>query len=209
MPVIVVANPKGGVGKSTVSTNLAGYWASQGHAVMIGDADRQLSAETWRRLRPSTAAPVRGWDIRAQGGPVRPPPGTTHLVLDTPAGLAGRRLDAVLQIAHGVVVPLQPSVFDIHATHDFLATLAAHPRAAAIRVAAVGMRVRDGTLSAEQLARFAATLSVPMVTTLRDTQLYVQLAARGLSLWDISSGRSEQDRAQWQPLIDWLDSRTS
>lgn len=204
MPVIVVANPKGGVGKSTVSTNLAGYWANRGHAVMIGDADRQLSAETWRRLRPAQAAAIRGWDTR-DGRLVRPPAGTTHLVLDTPAGLGGRKLEEALKIADRVLVPLQPSVFDIHATHAFLAELAAHPRAASLRIAAVGMRVREGTLAAEQLARFASTLPVPMVAQLRDTQLYVQLAARGLSLWDISPGRSEHDRTQWQPLLDWLD----
>ena len=83
MPVIVVANPKGGVGKSTLSTNLAGYLASQGHAVMLGDIDRQQSARTWLGLRPAAARPIRSWetddDLR-----VRPPKGTTHMVLDTP-----------------------------------------------------------------------------------------------------------------------------
>ncbi len=38
MPVVVIANPKGGVGKSTLSTNVAGYYASRGHGVMLGDA---------------------------------------------------------------------------------------------------------------------------------------------------------------------------
>ena len=52
MPVIVVANPKGGVGKTTLATNLAGYFASRGEKVMLGDVDRQQSSRTWLSLRP-------------------------------------------------------------------------------------------------------------------------------------------------------------
>lgn len=201
MPLIVVANPKGGVGKTTLSTNLAGWWASQGHAVMVGDADRQRSSEIWRSVRPEAARPVRGWEVSASGG-VRLPAGTTHAVIDTPAGLNGARLSTLLEKADAVIVPMQPSLFDIHATHDFVTELAER---GAPRTAVVGMRVREGTLSAEQLAAFARSLPVPMVTTLRDTQLYVQLAASGLSLWDVAPSRSERDRAQWQPLLDWIE----
>lgn len=88
MPVVVVANPKGGVGKSTLSTNIAGYFASQGHAVMLGDADRQQSSRLWLGLRPAHARGIAPWDI----GPdqvARPPKGTSYVVLDTPAGLSG------------------------------------------------------------------------------------------------------------------------
>jgi len=112
MPVVVVANPKGGVGKSTLSTQIAGYFASQGHTVMLGDADRQQSSMLWLGLRPPAARPITGWDV-GDDGVAKPPKGTTHVVLDTPAGLRGRRLKEVLKIATHVVVPLQPSVFDI------------------------------------------------------------------------------------------------
>lgn len=204
MPVIVVANPKGGVGKSTLSTQVAGYCASRGHAVMLGDVDRQQSARQWLALRPPQLAPIRSWEV-AHDEIVRPPKGTSHVVLDTPAGLHGKRLDEVLKLADKVLVPLQPSLFDIQATFPFVQQLLAHKRADKFRIGLVAMRVRDHTIAADQLKHFLATLSVPVVGQLRDTQNYVQLAARGLTLWDLNPSRVERDLAQWLPITAWLD----
>jgi chromosome partitioning protein len=203
MPVIVVANPKGGVGKSTVATNLAGALAHAGQAVMLGDVDRQQSARHWLAMRPAMLPAIRGWDV-ARDDVVRPPKGTTHVVLDTPAGLHGKRLDDVLKIADLVIVPLQPSLFDIQASHTFVQELAAHRRADKVRVSVIGMRVREGTIATDQLRHFLDALDVPVLAMLRDTQLYVQLAARGATLWDIAPGRAERDVAQWQPILDWV-----
>ncbi|MDP3085380.1 MAG: ParA family protein [Rubrivivax sp.] len=202
MPVIVIANPKGGVGKSTLATNLAGCLAAAGHAVMLGDADRQHSAAQWLAQRPPQLPLIRGWEVD-QDRIVRPPKGTTHVVLDTPAGLHGGRLDAVLRIADRVLIPLQPSLFDIQATHAFVQTLRAHRRGAQLELGLVGMRVRDHTIANEQLHQYLATLPVPVVAWLRDTQNYVQLAARGLTLWDVAPSRVERDLEQWQPLAAW------
>ena len=115
MPVLVIANPKGGVGKTTLATNVAGYFASQGHAVMLGDADRQQSSRLWLGLRPPAARPIATWDVNADLI-VKPPKGTTHVVLDTPGGLHGWRFNDVIKLADKIIVPLQPSVFDIFAT---------------------------------------------------------------------------------------------
>jgi len=203
MPVMVIANPKGGVGKSTVATNLAGALARAGHAVMLGDVDRQQSARQWLALRPAMLPAIRGWDV-AHDAVVRPPKGTTHVVIDTPAGLHGKRLDDVLKIADTVIVPLQPSLFDIQASHAFIQALTAHKRSDKVRVGVVGMRVREGTIATEQLHHFLDALGVPVLGMLRDTQLYVQVAARGATLWDIAPSRAERDVAQWQPILDWL-----
>src|SRR5690349_2410070 len=125
MPVVVVANPKGGVGKSTVATNVAGYFAGQGRAVMLGDADRQQSSRLWLGLRPGAARPIATWQL-SESHVVRPPTGTTHVVIDTPAGMHGKLFKSLLELADKVIVPLQPSIFDIYATRDFLDELAHH-----------------------------------------------------------------------------------
>jgi chromosome partitioning protein len=203
MPVIVVANPKGGVGKSTLATNVAGCLAAAGHAVMLGDVDRQQSARQWLALRPATLPPIAGWDVGADEV-VRPPRGTTHVVLDTPAGLHGKRLDAVLRIADRLLIPLQPSLFDIQATHAFVTALREHRRAGEIELALVGMRVREHTRSNEHLHQYLATLPVPVLAWLRDTQNYVQLAAHGLTLWDVAPSRVERDLEQWATLAAWV-----
>ncbi len=201
MPVVVIANPKGGVGKSTIATNLAGYFAKQGHKVMLGDVDVQQSSRAWLALRPGNLAPIASWDI-ADGHVAKPPKGTTHVVLDTPAGLTGARLDDVLRIADKVVVPLQPSMFDILATQDFLQKLA--KREGKYDVGVLGMRVNIRTRSADQLAHYVENLGLPMLGYLRDTQNYVQLAAHGATLWDVATSRVEKDMEQWQEMVKWV-----
>jgi chromosome partitioning protein len=203
MPVIAVANPKGGVGKSTLATHVAGCLAAAGHAVMLGDVDRQQSSRQWLALRPPGLPTISSWDV-SPDDIVRPPRGVTHVVLDTPAGLRGKRLDAVLRITDRMLIPLQPSLFDIQATHAFVQALKATRRGADIRFGLVGMRVREHTRANEQLHQYLSTLPVPVVGWLRDTQNYVQLAAHGLTLWDLPPGRVERDLAQWEPLRAWL-----
>ncbi|HRH18796.1 MAG TPA: ParA family protein [Aquabacterium sp.] len=204
MPVIVVANPKGGVGKSTLSSNIAGYWAQQGHAVMLGDIDQQQSAGLWLKLRPPQLPTIQTWEIDDQLV-AKPPKGTTHLVLDTPAGLAGKRLDAAMKIADRVLIPLQASVFDIYPTRDFISRLMDHKRSGKVQVAVVGNRVKDHTKATEHLQEFLDTLGVPVIGLLRDTQNYAHLAAHGLSLWDVPATKVEKDLAQWAGITAWLD----
>lgn len=204
MPVVVVANPKGGVGKSTLATNIAGYWASRGHAVMLGDADRQQSTRLWLGLRPPAARPIASWDLQPDFV-VRPPKGTTHVVLDTPAGIHGLALRNVLRLADAVLVPLQPSIFDIYATRGFIDELQAFKGERALQIGVVGMRVDERTLAAEHLHEFTRGLRLPVVAMLRPTQNYVYLAARGLTLFDIAPGRVQRDLEQWQGLCQWLD----
>jgi chromosome partitioning protein len=204
MPVVVVANPKGGVGKSTVATNIAGYFASQGHQVMLGDADRQQSSRLWLRLRPAEARAISSWEV-GEGQVAKPPRGTTHVVLDTPAGLQGKMLQETMRLADKVVVPLQPSIFDMYATRAFLDELAQHRKASRMQVGIVGMRVDSRTIAADKLQEFVDALGLPVLGFLRPTQNYVHLAARGLTLSDVAPAKVERDLEQWQGIHRWLD----
>ena len=204
MPVVVIANPKGGVGKSTLATNVAGYFAAQGHAVMLGDADRQQSSRLWLGLRPPAARLIATWDVNADLI-VKPPKGTTHVVLDTPGGLHGWRFNDVIKLADKIIVPLQPSVFDIFATRAFLDQLAEHRHAGKVQVGIVGMRVDSRTIAADKLRGFVDSLGLPVLGMVRDTQNYIHLAARGLTLFDVAPSRVEKDLAQWKSICEWLD----
>ena len=204
MPVVVVANPKGGVGKSTMATNIAGYFASKGHAVMLGDADRQQSSRLWLGLRPAAARPISTWELN-EANIVKPPRGTTHVVLDTPAGMHGKIFKEALQLADKVIVPLQPSIFDIFATRTFLDELAEHRKASKMRVGIVGMRVDPRTIAAEKLHEFVDNLGLPVLGYIRHTTNYIHLAARGLTLFDVAPGRVTRDLEQWSDICRWLD----
>jgi chromosome partitioning protein len=203
MAVIVVANPKGGVGKSTLATQIAGYLASLGKVVTLGDLDRQQSSRQWLQIRPAALPTILPWDI-SRDAVARPAKGATDAVIDTPAGLHGARLDAAMKVADMVVVPLQPSLFDMQATHAFAQELRAHKRAGKVRIGLVGMRVKEHTIAQERFQQFVAALGVPLIATLRDTQNYVHLAAHGLTLFDVAPGKVERDLAQFAPLGRWL-----
>ena len=204
MPVVVVANPKGGVGKSTLSTQLAGYWANQGHQVMLGDADRQQSSRLWLSLRPERAAEITTWKL----GPdyiARPPEGTTHVVIDTPAGLHGWRFDDVLRLADRLIVPVQASVFDIYAAKEFIDKIAGDRKLKGLRIGLVGIRVDERTRAAEHLREFFAQLPYPVLAMLRQTTGYAHMAAHGLTLWDLNPAQVAKDLAQWAPITRWAD----
>lgn len=206
MKAFLVANPKGGSGKSTLSTNLAGYFASRGDDVMLGDIDCQQSSMEWLAMRPFAARHISTWEI----GPdniARPPKDSTHAVIDTPAGLCGKMLERVLKLSARVIIPVQPSIFDMLATRHFIQALLAEKtiRKGKVDVALIGMRVDPRTRAAGELESFFATLDLPVLTYLRDTQVYVQAAAAGLSIFDLPAARAERDLEQWQAIIDWAN----
>ena len=206
MKSILIANPKGGSGKSTLSTNLAGYLAQAGHRVMLGDTDRQHSAREWLKIRSAALPSISGWTIE-KDQPLRPPRDTTHVVLDTPAGLHGKALEKVLRQVNRVLVPVQPSLFDILATRDFLEALLQEKAVRKERtfVAVVGMRVDPRTRAAGELGRFLSSWDLPVLSYIRDSQLYVQLAANGMTLFDLPPSRAERDLELWRPIVEWVE----
>jgi chromosome partitioning protein len=199
MKTILIANPKGGAGKTTLATNLAGYLASQGEDVYLWDLDRQKSALHWLSQRPAHLPPIQRLDNARQ---------KTHgvLVLDSPAGLHGEKLSELLKRVEKVLVPLVPSSFDLDATRVFLNELRKEKtiRSGKAFVAIVGMRVDARTRAAERLDDFLTPIELPVLTHLRDTQNYVTAAFDGKSIFDMAPSSVAQDLAQWQPIVDWI-----
>lgn len=206
MQAVLVANPKGGAGKTTLATNLAGSLANRGEKVFLWDLDRQQSSLNWLGMRPGTRPAIQRLDGR-EGRDPRLPRGSSWLVLDSAAGLHGKNLTHALKLAHKVVVPVQPSLFDMAATSAFLQALIEEKtvRKNKTFIGIVGMRVDPRTRAAATLEGFLAQFKLPVLTYLRDTQVYVNAAFNGLSIFDLPEYLGSRDIEQWQPLLDWLD----
>ena len=200
MRVILVANPKGGSGKTTLSTNLAGYLASTGKRVAILDLDRQKSATHWLAMRDMALPDI---ELMREGQSED----SDWLVIDSPAGLHGKSLVRALKLAHKVLVPIAPSLFDIRASQEFLAAL--HEEKAVRKghafVGVIGMRVDPRTRAGVTLEGFMEQQELPVLTYLRNTQAYVNAAFEGKSLFDLPHHLVERELEQWQGLTDWLD----
>jgi chromosome partitioning protein len=198
MKNILIANPKGGSGKSTLATNLAGYFAMRGKHVLLEDLDRQQSSASWLERRPADAPQIYSSGKKAEK--------LDWLITDSPAGLRDDKLTEAVKAADCVIVPIQPSAFDIGATSDFLQVLAEEKsvRKNKTFVALVGMRVSMRTNSAVKLAEFMQQADLPVLAYLRNTQVYVTAAEQGLSIFDMRPSLVEQEIAQWKRLLQWV-----
>ncbi|MEO1767621.1 ParA family protein [Thiobacter aerophilum] len=204
MQSILIVNPKGGSGKTTLATNLAGFFAWRGDRVILGDMDRQQSSLHWLSIRSPHLPRIEAWDAR--DGDLTKAPATDFLILDAPAGIHGKTLANALKAADKVLVPVPPSLFDIWAVADFFQDLKEHKavRKHAVHIGVVGMRVDPRTRAAATLQHFFEKYELPVIGWLRDTQVYVQAAALGETLFDLPRAQSERELEQWLPLVDWV-----
>jgi chromosome partitioning protein len=212
---IAILNPKGGSGKTTLATNLAAYYASRGFATALMDFDPQASTTRWLKQRPATLAPIYGVTAyrhepaMTRSFQLRLPPGTTRVIVDTPAALEPEGFDEYTRTADAIIVPVLPSQIDIHACAkciEHLLTTAKIKRREE-RIAVVANRVRPNTLVFGSLMRFLRTLDVPIMATLRESQNYIRSFELGVGLHEMRAERSLPDVEQWAPLIAWLESR--
>lgn len=206
MRAVLVANPKGGCGKTTLATNLAGGLASRGDGVVLWDIDRQKSALEWLALRSPELPAIHSLEGKDE------PSGKQKrkhdwLVMDTPAGLHGKNLQRAIKPVDKVLMPIQPSLFDMAATRDFLAVLHEEHllRKDKYFLGIVGMRVDARTKAASTLEAFLRQFELPVLAYLRDTQVYANAAFQGKSIFDLPQYLGGKDVDDWKPLLKWLD----
>jgi chromosome partitioning protein len=200
---ILVANPKGGSGKTTLATNVAGWLAGKRQKVGLVDADPQHSASQWLARRPALFPAVAGIDgdgRRKAGNDLQ------WLIVDSAAGLHGEDLRDAVRRADVMLVPLSASQFDMAATQRFLGAIGEYKavKDGALAVGLIAMRVDARTRAAAELDEWLSGSGFPVIAHLRDTQVYVYCARDGLSVFDLPRSRAEQDWDQWRPLTRWI-----
>jgi len=215
MQRIIVLNPKGGSGKTTIATNLAACYAANGERVALIDLDPQGSTTRWLRKRPEdaptihgitgferSAAVTRSWQMRI--------PSDCHVsISDTPAAIDAHLLPDLTRGADAILVPVMPSEIDIHATAKCIADLllVAKIRRSEQRIGIIANRVRSNTRISQSLTRFLASLDIPLIATLRDTQSYVRSAENGLGVYEMPAWQVQSDLGHWRQVLAWLGQR--
>ena len=207
---IMVLNAKGGCGKSTLATNIASYFATQGAAVALADYDPQRSSLDWLARRPdnrASIAAVAGFE----DGLRHAPRNADILVIDAPARSHGAELTDLVKHAETVVVPVLPSTIDMQATTTFLDELRSVPKVARkqAKIAAVANRVRDNTLIFDDLDEYLTNARIPYVAALREAQNYVRAYTRGIGIFELPEYLAWPDWDEWEPLTAWLRSKRS
>jgi chromosome partitioning protein len=215
MQRIVVLNPKGGSGKTTIASNLAACYAANGERPTLMDLDPQGSSMRWLRKRPDEAAPIHGIAAFERSAAVtrswqtRIPADCGVVIVDTPAAVDAHSLTDLTRGADAVLVPVMPSEIDIHATAKCIADLllVAKIRRSQKRIGIVANRVRINTRVSQSLMRFLNSLDIPLIATLRDTQSYVRSAEVGLGVCEMPQWQVQQDLPHWREVLSWLAAR--
>jgi len=213
MQRIVVLNPKGGSGKSTVATHLASHFAVVGEHPVLMDYDVQGSSSHWVRKRGDSLPQIQLVTVYEREALTRRtfdlqlPRNTGRVIIDTPAALEPQDMPELTRTADKILVPVLPSEFDIHACSRCIQNLllVAKVRRRENRLGIIANRVRRHTLSSQTLLRFLGTLGVPIVATLRDSQNYLRAAEQGLGLDEMLPSQAADDVGSWQGLYEWLD----
>jgi chromosome partitioning protein len=215
MLTILVINSKGGAGKTTLTTNLASYYASKKIRTAIMDYDPQGSSIQWLRVRPDNAEKIHGANAAPTKGavPLRSmhawvPADTEVTIIDAPAGAKGLLLQEIVRKSNFIVIPVAPSPIDIHATADFIKELFLFggARTSKAKIAVVANRVRSSSSqNYGALERFLNSLKLPFLTSIRDSEVYLNSAATGLGVFEMDEAATVAERRELMPILKWLN----
>ncbi|MCP4995106.1 MAG: ParA family protein [Gammaproteobacteria bacterium] len=209
---IAVLNAKGGSGKTTIATTLACYFSGKGYSTALMDFDPQQSSSHWLNSRSEDLPNIRSIDAAKRGAGVTRSwqlysgQGTEVVIIDTPAGTSGGQLSDLYNRADTILIPVMPSIIDIHAVELFLKDLGRlmRHRGDARRIVIIANRVRIKTKSYQAIKRLAEEAGITLITSLRDTQYYPIAMESGRGICELKNGSTKRDAEQWAPLLDWL-----
>ena len=207
MRSILVVNPKGGCGKTTIATNLATYYAVWGMPTALVDLDPQQSSMDWVRIRPDTEVPIQGFN--GLKGKIYPSPETERVIYDCPARTDTAKVARLIKLVDVVLIPVMPSAIDMRVAASFIADIVTKVRAnnADAILGVVANRVQKNYHSYSALIGFLQKLDIQLVGALRNSQNYVKAADTGVGIFEMSMSEVKNDMKEWEPIIKWVEGK--
>jgi len=207
MRSILVVNPKGGCGKTTIATNLATYYSVWNTSTALVDLDPQQSSMDWLRIRPDSENHIQGFN--GLKGKIYPDPGTERVIYDAPARTNTAKVAKLIQLVDAVIIPVLPSALDMRVTATFVADIANKLRAnnAKAIIGVVANRAQKNYHSYHALISFLKRMDVPFVGVLRNSQNYVKAADSGIGIFEMPSNEVENDMKEWKPILHWIEGK--
>jgi len=209
MRKIMIINPKGGSGKTTIATNVASFFAQSGARVTLADYDLQQSSMDWLKERSEAYPDITG--VNGTDKAQKVPRNTEVLVMDVPAAIHGGDLTAMVKKAETLVIPVLPSPVDMRACAHFIKELLTVGKVSRkqTKIVVLANRAKEYTIAYHKLEAFLKALKIPFITTLRDSQAYIRAAERGIGIFELPPSTVYTDLDQWEPLTRWLKSKRS
>ena len=207
MRSILVINPKGGCGKTTIATNLASFYAVWEVPVGLIDLDPQKSSSDWLKVRPETASTIQKFSgVKRKGGL---PSDLKRVIFDAPAKTQLASVAKLIDMVDVVLIPVLPSAIDIRVTAKFIADLLikVKVRHKPVKIAVVGNRMQANYKSSMLLEKFLEKVEIPYIAKIRASQKYVQAADAGLGIFDMTSFTVKVDVEAWKPLVNWIEQK--
>ena len=202
---ILVANPKGGSGKTTLATNLSSVLSHDGNQVVLWDLDPQKSASKWLALRGKGFPVIDGMG-NSEDKSKSQSDNLKFVVMDSPAAMEGKTLKRALKLATKVIIPVQPSMFDLTAVDKFIKIMLSESKKRNDKnfFTLIGMRVDTRTRAATTLKLFLDQYPVSVTTYLKDTQIYPNAAFNGCGIFDLPYHLKEQEESKWRLPLEWI-----
>ena len=207
MRSILIVNPKGGCGKTTIATNLATYYAVWNTSTALVDLDPQQSSMEWLRVRPDTETPIQGFN--GLEGKIFPRKDTQRVIYDCPARTNNEKVAKLIKLVDVVIIPVMPSAIDMRVAASFVADISTRTRANNSKaiVGVVANRTQKNYQSYHALAKFLKTLNIPFVGALRNSQNYIKAADSGVGIFEMSETEVAKDMAEWKPILNWIEKK--